>query len=135
MARLPSLVPAETDYAAWMRAYRAFKSGRGANPGPRRVWEDQRAKLRSAEMLSVAEIAWRELRDAVLELGGICANPDYGYDSIPRPVYRVNGKPADLVTVLLNERGGFRRLEVADELICDLWKLFEESKRAREDAA
>lgn len=134
MGRLPSLVPAETPYAAWMRAYRAHRAGRGPDPGPRRVWEAQLADLATAERIANAERSWCELRDAVLDLGGIAPNADYGWESIPRPVYRRAGKPADLIALLLDENGSGFRFGCDAELMADLWKRSEDLRHAREDS-
>lgn len=88
---------------------------------------DPAAEIATAWALEDAEREWTELRDAILAEGGICANADYSHESMPRPLYRVAGNPADDVAWRL----GFDR---ADTMLDLAWRIFDRCAEARRDA-
>jgi hypothetical protein len=133
--------PASTDLApnalaSYMREYRAWKSGRGSKPAGRAAYVAEylaaEADILEAaygrDELELATRSWTELRDAVLAVGGIAPNADYSVDSMPRPVYRLEGKPADLVPMLLEPAGFY--FDGDAELISELNQRFDSYRRA-----
>lgn len=137
MARPPSVAPAPTLEAYYMRAYRAWRTGRGPNPGPRMAYIASAERADSRSQVLDAEREWRELRCRVLEHGGIRWTPGCPYDinSMPRGVYRRadgpvgdRGQPADLIAQLL----GF---DCDADLINALNFSWDRVKRSREGRA
>ena len=122
--------------AAYMRAFRAWKSGRGSKPAGRAAFVAEYLAA-EAELVEqaygrdeflAAEIAWIELRDAVLAEGGIAPDDDYSVDSMPRPVYRLAGTPADEMPLRLQAAGFY--FDRADDLLDELNARFENYRRA-----
>lgn len=133
MARPPSTAPAPTDAASYMREYRAWKAGRGAYPGGRVEWAARRAEtlddLERARRLEDAETAWRTLRLAVLDQGGILPNADYGPTYIPRPVLRRSGlsKPADVMAAVLGFESDYDLMEALNVA----WERVDRARKSR----
>jgi hypothetical protein len=114
----------ERDSTRWLE-----RAWRNLHPTRRREVEDADQLRDRWEVAQLAAEAWANLRDLVLGCGGICPDRDYPARSIPTPVRRRSGQPADLVADEL----GF---EYADALIATLRSSWEghrsaESRRTR----
>ena len=60
-------------------------------------YEDAMRNASRSTERAMHELDWLTLRREILACGGICANADVKPEDVPGDLYRVNGKPADLV--------------------------------------
>jgi hypothetical protein len=150
MARPPATSTAPNALAAYMRAFRAWKSGRGEKPAGRAAFvaefeaEAVGAELELRDLYrsidrrdfggESLECGWAELRDAILDLGGIRASAgvDHGWE-IPAPIFRTGGVAVDLMVGLLADYHGIS-FGTDHELLAECWHRFTALKRHREAA-